>query len=684
MTEKNKKRTKDLFILGGEAGYPDKFTFKRVVEQNIIDIPRKGMDDFPLDYPPNREVLKETKRIGLFNGFRLNCNPTEENFSDCEPGKYYFIMDLLRATIDYQRPGVKEKFPDYNAFLEDYYDRIFDIINAHPDTAWVCAVGEMDSSCPWPAHNFRTKDEALKYWKDVFFSKKVGSNDPEGLHRYFKSREIDYRKANVIVHCAMVFSVHHYFDWGFRFVWMERGCGLSNVQMGIAFLRGAARQYSGLWGLDFSTHHPQRNQLTWYDEQGRRRGGWTESLMIRSWMAAYLSGANFVHEEGENYTHWIFDSKGNFKLSPAGRLSQRFADFTLREHTERGATYAPVAMLVAFHHGYDGRHSIALREPYLWGGRIAPGPDDRNIDNIIEMFFPRHNKSWGMFDEAFNPSVPWKSEGEYLQMLKDGYDMRPFEEGHLVTSPYGDILDVLVDTADRKNLGRYPLIFMGGLTGYQVGREKELKAYIETGGTLAGSYEQFPQEILEELGIVKRGSGWDYDKIKCTCCGNEYGGNRYGFLNLDVPVGKVLCTNHNGIPLAWEIAAGKGRIILSAVPYCQDIPGSAILPVFRHIFGELIAPLCIVSADPADLQVITNTGDGFILTGVFNNTANPWNGAIRINKQGRIAGITDVWNKAPVFAGEINTPMEFRDTINPFDFKVYRVALQKYVKGGYQ
>jgi len=677
MTRRPATRKKDIFIIGGESLLMDEYLFRQFVEANNPDYPRKGNDDFPLDYPDDSKTLAASKKLRLYNGFRLYANPTKERLAACEPDKYYFIMDLFRVKHDYGRPESKERFPDYDAFFEDYYGGLFRFLATHPETSWGTVTGEADTCCAWPKECFRTKEEAYKFWKETFFGLKEGSNKPN-FYACLKKHGIDYRTSNLLVQCGMLWSIHHYYDWGFRFVWLERGCGLSNVQLGAAFLRGAARQYDGgLWGFDFSTHHPHRNQCTWYDKEGRRRGGWTESLTIRSWMTGFLAGAHFVHEETSNLTHWVFDEQGNVELSKTGRLAQRFADFTLRNHPQRGEPFAPIGLVLNFRHGYDARHSIVLRQPYVWGGRMPLRSEDWNIGNLLDFFFPDHSLAWGMFDEALNPSVPWKSQWEYLEMLKNGHDMRPYEAGHLVNSAFGDCLDVLVDTADEKALSRYPVLFLGGNPDYAGKKSSAFEQYLQKGGILIGSYDQLPEEILRGAGVKKTGGNWDYDLTVCAACGREFGGDRYGYHFLTVPRGTVLGRTHDSIPLAWEIPYGKGTLVLTAVAFSQDIPGKRILPLFAHLFEKYVRRELLVCAGPEPLQLTVNRGDGFLLVGVFNNGATPWRGSITVNAGAgkMVERIEELWYESEVFTGKCALPFSFADTIAPFDFKIYRIAL---------
>lgn len=672
------------FVFSGEGCIIDDFIFQKQKKAAHIDVPRKGGPyDFPVDYPDWKETLEEFKKHGFFDGYRITCDPNPGKVAACEPDKYFFIMDMLRATLDFTRPGVKEKYNgDFQKFLEDYYRNILDIIMKYPDNAWGCAVGEMDSCCKWPENNFRNKKEAYRFWEKTFFESRIGSNNPCDLFRYLENNGLDYRNINIMVQTGLLFSIHYYYHWGFRFVWLERGCGLSNVQLGAAFLRGASRQFSGkkgdkYWGFDFSLHHPHHNQLTWYDSQGRRMGGWTESLMLRSWMTAYLSGADLVHAEGANYSSFIFDEKGIADISPAGKTALEFHDFVKNKLPDRGETYAPVALMLNFYHGFDARHSIKHREPLLWGNKVPLNDGDYNISNTLELFFPGHDESWGAFDEAFNPDVPWKDMWDYLDFLKKGHDMRPYEKGHLVESPFGDCVDVLLDNATEKNLSRYKIIILAGKHDLDCTKSKRLLKWVEKGGVLISSYDQIPEFLRKELAVDKTSSGWDYDSTVSLEDNKKFGGCRYGFYSLKIKNGKALAENHNGVPLAWEIPFGKGKLVLSAVPYSQDVPAKRILPVLKHVFGKYIDGVLELKAEPEGLELILSSGKNFKAASVFNHYEKEWKGKIKVNvgsiKSDKIT-VRDIWNNTPVDFRKNGEWINLHDTVEPFSFKIYKIT----------
>lgn len=287
--------------------------------------------------------------------------------------------------------------------------------------------------------------------------------------------------------------------------------------------------------------------------------------------------------------------------------------------------------------------------------------------------------------EAIIPSVPWESQWECLQMLRDGHDMRSYEAGHLVESPFGDCLDVLAHTADSKTLQKYPVILLGGeqeLSGEKAGR---LLDYLQAGGTVIASITQLSEEIKAAAGIRVTANSWygavlppyDYDLTESVETGEKFGGMRYEYTTLEVKKGKVLGVNHRKFPLIWEVpCCGKGKIVLTGVTYSQDYLRSGILSLFKHIFGRYIRKHLLALAEPSTLELIVNCGEGFLLVAAFNNTAQPWRGKVTVKLDGvviRMVKVQETWNETSIFTGRAGKTLSFNDSIPVFEFKVYRV-----------
>jgi hypothetical protein len=270
-------------------------------------------------------------------------------------------------------------------------------------------------------------------------------------------------------------------------------------------------------------------------------------------------------------------------------------------------------------------------------------------------------------------------------MLRYGHDIRPYEAGHLVESPFGDCLDVLVDTAGSKTLRKYPVIFLGGEQELSRKKAGKLLDYLHAGGTIIASITQLPEEIKAAAGITAISNIWwgavlspyDYDLTESVETGKKFGGMRYECTALEVKKGKVLGVNHRKFTLIWEVpCCSKGKIVLTGVIYSQDCLRSGLLPLFKHIFGRYIREHLLALTEPSTLELIVNRGEGCLLVAAFNNTAQPWTGEITVKLDGvvsRMVKLQETWNETSIFTGRAGKTLSFKDSIPAFEFKVYRV-----------
>lgn len=670
ISEKSEKQ-KDIFMLTGEHGVFDGF-FTGGYAAEGFPIEKKEL--------PNQALREKLLKEGIVNGFRILTDPTENRIMECDPENNFVVADIFRAIVDYRRPEHCEnpEFKDYEKYLEHYWDPVFEAMSKYPDTVWACSIGEVDSCHAWDCEKFfRSKKEAYEYWKKAFHtaSYNKGNNVFGQLLDYLRKSGIKLNEANIMINCSMMFSIHYFYEWGHRMVWLE-GAGVSEYQVGIAFVRGASKQFNGLWGIDSAQYHPNGDSPTYYDAEGRQRNGFTPSLMLRNWMTTFLSGGNFLHEQTSGLTHWIYNEKSDFRLSPCGDCAAKFADFALRRHSNRGQPYVPCALMLNYYHGYDHARGIYGDSPFVWNGKIPFTNEDANIDNFLDMFFPNHNAGAGWCDKVFNLEVPWKSMQEQLEMLKNGVDMRPYEEHRLVNSPFGDSLDVILDNADSETLDRYKIIFLGGEQELSEEQGNRLLSYVDRGGTLVTSIKQIPGTVISALGINVNESKWDYDITRCLADNEEFGDMRYAYSIAEIQNARILGVNHLDVPLIWEVSRGKGKIVLTAIPYSQDFSGTELMPLYKHIFSKYIDDVIIVKTNPASLQTIMTKGEDFYIIAAINNYRTPWQGSLTIKKPVNFNGkvkAEDIWNEEGVSVNEDNGQFVINTSIDPFEFKVIKI-----------
>jgi len=254
-----------------------------------------------------------------------------------------------------------------------------------------------------------------------------------------------------------------------------------------------------------------------------------------------------------------------------------------------------------------------------------------------------------------------------------------------VGSPFGDCLDVLVDTADSNTLHKYPLVFLARDQDLSGEKAATLLRYLQAGGTLIASISHLPDEIRVPAGIPDSASThyalfrtpYDYDVTESVETGEKFPGLRYDYAGVEINNARVLGTNHGQHPLIWEVPSGKGRIVLTGVTYSQDCVCSGLLPLFKHIFARCIRKHLLALAEPPTLELIVNRGEGFLLVGAFNNYAEPWTGDITPKLDERPSGaveVRDIWNEVSLSSRNATATLSFEDSIPPFELKVYRVG----------
>ena len=229
---------------------------------------------------PNAQYLPAeiTKDLGLGNLFRI--------LGDFVPFTKGTIHSLLK--------GGDSIIVDFFRCHQKSIDLVVEEMGKFPHRIWGCLFGELDSGCPWEKHKgfFSSKKEAADWFKEFVSNEQsqIGGRKIKGkkIKNILKQGAIKKLKLPLVAHCAMPFSIQYYYQWGFPFVWLERNCWLDNTQIGILFLRGLAKQYGGMWGLDFSPWGGITRIPTSYNRKGIRLGGITESLLLRQWITAFF------------------------------------------------------------------------------------------------------------------------------------------------------------------------------------------------------------------------------------------------------------------------------------------------------------------------------------------------------------------------------------------------------------
>lgn len=312
-----------------------------------------------------------------------------------------------------------------------------------------------------------------------FITNVFGSTPPtsrtDALNKIFSFLNSNYiqNKSHIWKSVTGHFEYQHYAaEAGFDILGTEIGEVVNSYQMHIAFNRGAAKQYGKPWFIDFSPWLDNgildySGANIWGTSSGDKKGH-SISLTERSYYMSYMSGASWLIAEagGINFFYPTTDTNGYYKLTPLGKMGQKFNSFT-KANPDIGLTYSPFGILLDYYHGtYYG--SDYPKKSFMYFNY-------NNGDNF----------TWELLDKFFPDS--WKAWNRE-------------ELGTLTNSPYGDSCDILLQNASQEVLNSYPVIILSGDLKLNSDEIARIKRYVWQGGKLvinSAYINYFPEFYLQ-------------------------------------------------------------------------------------------------------------------------------------------------------------------------------------------
>lgn len=445
-----------------------------------------------------------------------------------------------------------------------------------------------------------------------------------------------YREAEFWGMTGYAKTAHAFARHGVDTIIVERtNDDVEDLQTGIAFGRGAARQFGVNWGLDLS--------LWWgviygvvHDLDG--------SLYERHLWHGHLAGAQAYRIEG-----------GDIMLrgESVSALAETFdATFRAMMTVEAGEADVPVAILLPEDHGW-------MTPPYwrttntAWSyARIPYRQGQRALDGFFGHVFPgsvyaMDGFPFGTYAVDDPPASPFALSvvtPEFAPSPEDEYAAEPplpfgrfrdrnearaaFTEGELASAPYrpmgdsryGDIFDVLMAEGPLEALADYQCVVLLDQVDLTDALAARLRAFAEGGGTviLAAGVARPEHAALTGVDMtpeLRVGRAWHWEGD------TEATAEAFRYLPAqplpDAPV-TVLATAPDGLPLVTRHAIGEGAVVTCLVPWFEG-GHTNLSALAARLFDEQFRPLQPVTihglpvawttsrhADGARSMVITN------------------------------------------------------------------------------
>ncbi len=392
-------------------------------------------------------------------------------------------------------------------------------------------------------------------------------------------------------------------EWGARTVGYENSTPVTSLAMRLAFLRGGARQYGGLWATyrssnfgdaatiyseQFTYAHPKYVYDNYYDVWAGAGSTWYKMDLWQQYMAG---SSLFYHEQG--FDEFWTPGGGStprkpIQLSPKGRLVEQFLELT-RKHPERGTPYTPIAFLLDRAHGWDPHAYL----PTYFDFDLAANPDVLRFGRHARML-----REW--FAVAYHPYGP--KEAEMNTALNQNY----------LPGVFGDVFDVLVTSPTHLDiLETYPVVVLNGEITLSAAWGKKLAAYLDAGGTLIASDGQLSGPGVAELKLPELGPVAEDHAIRWLPTGKTVAAQRFRYRSIQG--GQPLAATPGGAALAAVFEHGKGRLVFLSVPLGLGIDGAAT-PLVALVLANARQGLLPVEVEGEVEWLLNRSAKGWIVT----------------------------------------------------------------------
>jgi hypothetical protein len=460
-------------------------------------------------------------------------------------------------------------------------------------------------------------------------------------------------------------NVYLTYELGVELQLLERAIDeLGDLSTGLAFIRGAARQYGRDWGIDFSSWRTSNRGATAYNEDDVLLGGWSESYLRRHYYAAFGAGARTILNEATSYRH------ANGRLNPFGRVTREFADFALKRHPDMGVPAVFTAVLIDHYSGFDPKHGLHNQNEAVWYQDIPYSDGDHMLDNFFSLAFPGHTLHGLAPGAPFSNRQGIPDEGRFRAFLSSGGDVRPYEP--MPSTRWGDSLDVITNAAPAEALNYYKVIVLMGEVTLDSRLRNDLREWVRRGGILVMNSAQVTTADEELLGVTVVGpaarsastSRW----LPASSAGNEFG---YTYREVRPTTADVLAINEHADPVVTRRRLGAGEVFLTTPDYLQNTTRNRILQVGTQLLDSLIARFAIARVTGAPIEYSVSEAAGKTIVTLINNTSSEWAGGVTIRRPNEFARVMEYINDQPVAFQAVRRDISLQVSVPAFDVRVF-------------
>ena len=441
--------------------------------------------------------------------------------------------------------------------------------------------------------------------------------------------------------------------------WWECQVVGTSLQVGSAYVRGAARQYGKKWCMDVSPW----SIATWFsklDDKGENYSGVPTSVHQRSWTYGYLAGADCVLEESSSMTHFYYKDKANRKgyaLSSIGKAAKEVSRFCFVGCPDRGQCVSPVGLLLEHEHGFEPCPHTNFKGKGPWYC-LEMGPGEYEIERFWDAVYPGHSS---MLPAAMR--TPDMSREEIEPQI-------------LHTSAMGDVFDVITDRCSLKTMRRYPVIMTLGAIKAGKAVIGRLADYVKEGGRLVINVEHMGEDA-RDMPI--------FGAVFGTRTRTEHGGEVFTVARVQPAGAHVVLADGLGNPLILENAVGKGCVSLICASHALSGEvigtGSRYLRFVLEYLEKIVAAVYPLHAETdrgrSPQYMLNTTRDGYLAV-AGSHYRGGWQGRLllRLREGEEVSDVTELWTQAAPSWRLEDRVLTIEGSLPEYSFGAYRVRLK--------
>jgi len=437
-------------------------------------------------------------------------------------------------------------------------------------------------------------------------------------------------------------NTYYAYEMGVELCLLERAIDeLGDLSTGMAFVRGAARQYDRRWGIDLSSWRTSNNMATQFDDQGNLRGGWSASYLKRHYYLSFAGGAHVIQNEAAEYSY------KDGRLNPFGQVTKDFADFALRRHPDIGRPAVNIAFMVDHFSGFDPKHWIYNQENAVWFQDIRYTDGDYMLNNLLRVAYPNH---WlhGLTPGApFADSAGKPDAARFQAFLAAGGDPRPYEP--MPFTRWGDNIDIITNSASAEAMAHYKVIVLAGDVPIDARFAELLRAWVRNGGTVVANASQVGAGDEDLLGLKLLAASKTASRSKWLADGSSYSEPSYRYTAVSLDSAEAIATTESGDPLITRNQFGAGQVFFATPAFLQSTARDQFLAIGTRLLDSLNDRWALARINGKPIEYIVNTRAGKVIVTLSNNSASEWTGEITMAQAGDVLSVSE-------YTTDVNTP----------------------------